>query len=230
MEMSQLRPILVTGFEPYGGLSSNPSHQAMERLDGASIAGLSVIGRGLPVALARIGPAIAAVLDDIDPAAVVSLGLSPGEAVIRIERLAVNLADFVLPDNDGHTHCDRPVIEDGPASLFSTLPVRAIEAACNGAGIPARLSLSAGSYLCNACLYRFLSLAAVRPRSPLCGFLHVPHTPEEVARRLADEVRGRRAPADSAELSSMELARIVRAAEIAITETARVLDRCEAIA
>jgi pyroglutamyl-peptidase len=228
--MTELRPILVTGFEPYGGLSSNPSFRAMERLAGTAIAGRSVIGRGLPVALARIGPAIAAMLDEITPAAVVSLGLSPGEAVIRIERVAVNLADFSHPDNDGRTHRDRPIAENGAAALFSTLPVRAIETACNAAGIPARISLSAGSYLCNACLYRFLSLAAVRPRSPLCGFLHVPHTPEEVARRLADEVRGRRAPADSAELSSMELARIVRAAEIAITETARVLDRCEAIA
>jgi pyroglutamyl-peptidase len=230
MSMTDLRPILVTGFEPYGGLSSNPSHQAMQRLDGASIAGRAVIGRGLPVALARIGPAIATLLDEIDPAAVVGLGLAPGEAVVHIERLAVNLADFVLPDNDGHAHRDRPLVEDGPASLFSTLPVRAIETACNSAGIPARLSLSAGSYLCNACLYHLLALAAGRPRPPLCGFLHVPHTPEEVARRFLEEAAGRLIPASSAELSSMELGRIVRAAEIAITETARVLDRCEASA
>ena len=159
-----------------------------------------------------------------------SLGLSPGEAVIRIERLAVNLADFALADNDGHTHRDRPIIEDGPASLFATLPLRAIENACNMAGIPARLSLSAGSYLCNACLYRFLTLAARRPRPPLCGFLHVPHTPEEVAQRFLGEAAGRPVPAYGAELSSMELERIVRAAEIAITETAKVLDRCEASA
>jgi pyroglutamyl-peptidase len=94
------------------------------------------------------------------------------------------------------------------------------------AGIPARLSLSAGSYLCNACLYRFLTLAAERRPPPLCGFLHVPHTPEEVARRFLGEA----APAQAAELSSMELGRIVRAAEIAITETAKVLGRCEASA
>jgi pyroglutamyl-peptidase len=188
-----------------------------------------VIGRALPVALARLGPAIATLLEEIDPAAVVSLGLSPGEAVIRIERLAVNLADFALPDNDGHAHRDRPILEDGQAALFSTLPVRAIETACNTAGIPARLSLSAGSYLCNACLYRFLDLAAGRPQPPLCGFLHVPHTPEEVAQRFLDEAAGGQAvPARSAELSSMELGRVIRAAEIAITETAKVLDQCKA--
>lgn len=224
------RPVLVTGFEPFGGLATNPSHQAMQQLDGAAIAGRTVIGRALPVALARIGAAVAALLDETDPAAVVSFGLSPGEAVIRIERLAVNLADFALADNDGHTHRDRPIIEDGPASLFATLPLRAIENACNMAGIPARLSLSAGSYLCNACLYRFLTLAARRPRPPLCGFLHVPHTPEEVAQRFLGEAAGRPVPAYGAELSSMELERIVRAAEIAITETAKVLDRCEASA
>jgi pyroglutamyl-peptidase len=224
------RPILVTGFEPYGGLSSNPSFRAMERLDGTQIAGRLVIGRGLPVALARIGPAVAAVLEEVAPAAVVSLGLSPGEAVIRIERVAVNIADFLLPDNDGLTHRDRPIIEGGPASLFSTLPVRAIESACNAAAIPAKVSLSAGSYLCNACLYRLLALAAERPGPPLCGFLHVPHTPEEVAQRLIDEARGNRAAAHTSELASMELERIVRAAAIAITETARVLDRCEATA
>jgi pyroglutamyl-peptidase len=228
MAMTEPRPILVTGFEPYGGLSANPSHHAVERLDGAAIAGRAIIGRALPVALARIGPAIATLLDEIDPAAVVSLGLSPGEAVIRIERLAVNLADFALPDNDGNAHRDRPILEDGQAALFSTLPVRAIETACNTAGIPARLSLSAGSYLCNACLYRFLDLAAGRPRPPLCGFLHVPHTPEEVALRFLDDAAGRPVPARSAELSSMELGRIIRAAEIAITETAKVLEGCKA--
>jgi pyroglutamyl-peptidase len=224
------RPILVTGFEPYGGLASNPSFRAMERLAGTAIAGRPVIGRGLPVALARIGPAIAALLDEIAPAAVVSLGLSPGEAVIRIERVAVNLADFSLPDNDGLTHRDRPVAEDGAPALFSTLPVRAIETACNAAGIPAKVSLSAGSYLCNACLYRFLAHAGEHQGFPLCGFLHVPHTPEEVAQRLAREASGNRAAAQSAELASMELERIVRAAAIAITETTRVLDRCEATA
>lgn len=228
--MTDSRPILVTGFEPYGGLSSNPSLRAMERLAGTAVAGRTVIGRSLPVALASIGPAIAAMLDEIAPAAVVSLGLSPGEAVIRIERVAVNLADFSLPDNDGLTHRDRPIADDGAAALFATLPVRAIETACNAAGIPARISLSAGSYLCNACLYRFLALAGDHPGSPLCGFLHVPHTPEEVAQRLIDEARGRRAAAQTAELASMELERIVRAAAIAITETARVLDRCEATA
>jgi pyroglutamyl-peptidase len=228
--MTDLRPILVTGFEPYGGLSSNPSFRAMERLAGTAIAGRAVIGRGLPVALAKIGPAIAAMLDEIAPAAVVSLGLSPGEAVIRIERVAVNLADFSLPDNDGLTHRDRPIADDGAAALFSTLPVRAIETACNAAGIPARVSLSAGSYLCNACLYRFLALAGVDRGSPLCGFLHVPHTPEEVAHRLVSETRGYRAAAQTAELASMELERIVRAAAIAITETTKVLDRCEATA
>ncbi len=228
--MTDLRPILVTGFEPYGGLSSNPSLRAMERLAGTAIAGRAVIGRGLPVALAGIGPAIAAMMDEIAPAAVVSLGLSPGEAVIRIERVAVNLADFSVPDNDGRTHRDRPIAEDGAAALFSTLPVRAIETACNAAGIPARISLSAGSYLCNACLYRFLALAAQNPGTPLCGFLHVPHTPEEVAQRLIGEASGNRPAASTAELASMELERIVRAAAIAITETAKVLDRCEATA
>jgi pyroglutamyl-peptidase len=228
--MTELRPILVTGFEPYGGLSSNPSYRAMERLAGTAIAGRPVIGRGLPVALARIGPAIAAMLDEIAPAAVVSLGLSPGEAVIRIERVAVNLADFSLPDNDGRTHRDRPIAENGAAALFSTLPVRAIETACNAAGIPARISLSAGSYLCNACLYRFLALAGAHPGSPLCGFLHVPHTPEDVAERLIDEASGNRPAASTVELASMELERIVRAAAITITETAKVLDRCEATA
>ncbi|MET0481362.1 MAG: hypothetical protein ABWZ27_00435 [Aestuariivirgaceae bacterium] len=224
------RPILVTGFEPYGGLASNPSFRAMERLAGTAIAGRPVIGRGLPVALARIGPAIAALLDEIAPAAVVSLGLSPGEAVIRIERVAVNLADFSLPDNDGLTYRDRPVADDGAPALFSTLPVRAIETACNAAGIPAKVSLSAGSYLCNACLYRFLAHAGEHQGFPLCGFLHVPHTPEEVAQRLAGEASGNRAAAQSADLASMELERIVRAAAIAITETIRVLDRCEATA
>src|SRR4030088_2835147 len=93
------RAALVTGFEPYGGYSLNPSAEIARRLDGARIGGVQGVGRILPVALADLDDALAAALRDIDPVAVVLLGLAPGEAAIRLERLALNLADFAIGDH-----------------------------------------------------------------------------------------------------------------------------------
>lgn len=215
-----LPPILVTGFEPYGGHGRNPSFEAMEALDGRVIAGVTIVGRKLPVSLARLWPALAALFDEAEFAAVISLGLQPGAAVIHLERGAANVADFDIADNDGQSVRDKPVSEHGPAARLATLPLRAIEGALLAAGIPARLSPSAGTYLCNACFYCCLEAIEASRRPTLCGFLHLPCMPEQVAGTLLGQ--------DSRQvdiLPSMELSRIVAGVEIAISETVRVLRR-----
>src|SRR5271163_3363920 len=152
--MSRKKAALVTGFEPYGGFALNPSAEIARRLDGARIGRVPVVGRILPVAMAALDGALAAALRDVDPVAVILLGLAPGEAVIRLERVALNLADFAIPDNAGARVADRPLAGQAPAALWSRLPLRAIQAKLLAAGIPARLSETAGTYLCNAALYR----------------------------------------------------------------------------
>jgi pyroglutamyl-peptidase len=211
-------PILVTGFDPYGGHSRNPSFEAMQALDGRSINGVAIVGRGLPVSMAKLRPALAALLDASEFAAIIGLGLQPGAPAIHLERSAINLADFDIADNDGLRVRDAAVRTGGPAARLSTLPLRAIERALLGAGIPAQLSASAGTYLCNSCLYCCLEAVEARPRPALCGFLHLPCTPEQVAEAAFKQER-------RAVVASMELSRIVAGVEIAVRETVRALAR-----
>jgi pyroglutamyl-peptidase len=208
-----MKSILITGFGPYGGMKSNPAFAAMQALDGSSFEGHRVIGRELPVSMARIGDVIHAILRETKPAAVLALGLAPGEPVIRIERVGLNLADFSLADNEGLKLQDKAVSGNGPPARWASIPVRGIHDALLAAGIPARLSVTAGTYLCNACLYSFLE--ALDGRAP-AGFLHVPMTPElacEEIRSGRDKLDERNPP------PSMELPRIIAAVEIAIRET-----------
>ena len=218
------RAILVTGFEPYGGRSLNPACEAMRALDGHSIGGAHVIGRPLPVSLARLPGEIEALLAEYDPDAVISLGLWPGESAIRIERVGINIADFEIPDNEGAVAVDEMLAGDGATARLATLPLRAIEQAMLAAGIPARLSSTAGTFLCNACLYNFLDAIARRARPALCGFLHVPYVPEQVAGLIVAARRDRRIELHQrGDLASMSLDVIVKAVEIAVAETAAVL-------
>jgi pyroglutamyl-peptidase len=188
------------------------------------IAGRKVVGRSLPVAFASLKPSIESLLNEVRPAAVISLGLWPGEPLIRIERIGVNIADFEIPDNDGAVLRDGEVLAKNTEARLATLPVRQIEADMLAAGIPARLSATAGTFLCNACLYTFLeAIERNRPGIP-CGFIHVPYTPGQVAALLSDIRAGKKLEQHQrADLASMDLPIIIRAVEIAVAATTRAL-------
>ena len=214
--MSKSHPsFLLTGFEPYGGMSSNPAFATMRALDGETIGGYRIAGRPLPVSIARIGAAIDELLHGLRPKAVISLGLAPGEPVIRLERVGLNLADFELGDNEGEISRDKPVSRQGTAARWASLPLRNIEAALLAKGIPARLSETAGTYLCNACLYNFLE--RLESQGVSCGFIHVPMTPDLAAEAIA---KRRHDGMDRLPPPSMSLDLIVAAVRIAIAETA----------
>ena len=208
---------LVTGFVPYGGRGRNPAAEIAQALDGRTISGMPVVGRALPVSYAEIGRAVDGLLEEIDPRVVISLGLWPGETAVRIERVGLNLADFEVPDNVGRLASDEPILGNGATALYASLPIRKIEQALLDAGIPARISNSAGTFLCNACLYSFLSAAAARATRAICGFIHVPYLPEQVAGLL----KGLKAEArielhQRGDLASMDLGTSTRAIELAL--------------
>ena len=214
------RLALVTGFEPYGGRGRNPAGEVAARLDGMEIAGARVVGRSLPVAFGPLRQSIPAMLAEVDPAAVIGLGLCPGEAVIRLERVAINLADFDIPDNDGLVLVDREVDAGGMAARFATLPLRAIQDALLQAGIPARLSSSAGTYLCNQALYHFLGAIEQGGRTARCGFLHLPYVPEQVAGMVAEIQAARSVERHRrTDIPSMRLELMVEAVRIALEVT-----------
>jgi pyroglutamyl-peptidase len=217
-----MNPILVTGFEPYGGRRVNPAHEIMCKLDGRIIGGSLVAGRPLPVAFEPLKRRLTELLDELQPSAVIGLGLWPGEALIRLERVGLNLADCDTSDNEGKLLREDVISSNGAAARLATLPLRRIEQALLEAGIPARVTTTAGTFLCNACLYSLLEAAEHRSPIPRCGFIHVPYLPEQVAERLAEvRAKGQRGIDQQTDLPSMDLSKSLKAVEIAIEQTAR---------
>lgn len=192
--------VLVTSFEPFGGSPVNPTiaiARALEAMPHASggrayLTLPVVTGTGPGSAWHALVPHLAA----LRPDAVVSLGESAKADRINLERVAVNLRDARIADNGGTMLQDLPVIDAGPNAHFATLPVRAMLAACESSGVPAQLSLSAGSFLCNELLFRLLDHAARGGERFAAGFIHVPQLPEQAAERggpamsAADSARG----------------------------------------
>ena len=209
--------ILLTGFEPFGGHASNPSSLLVEQLNGTAIGGHELIGRVLPVAFDDLSDRIEQLLDETKPRLVLNLGLAAGTPAIRLERVALNLADFELPDNAGRCCQDLRLAQNGPDGIYSTLPLRAILTALLTAGIPAYISSSAGTYLCNAAMYYCLHALQARQMTVPCGFIHVPAVPEQVAGVLAE--RGQLAESGTRlELASMSLDLQLRAVRIALEQ------------
>jgi pyroglutamyl-peptidase len=213
---------LITGFEGYGGRGRNPSGETALALNGRTIAGVRVEGRRLPVSFSALAAGLEGLLDEVEPDIVISVGLWPGEPMMRLERIGINVADFEIPDNEGTLRSDVSVRDAGSAALLATLPNREIRDALLSAGIPARISATAGTFLCNAALYTTLSLAARKHRAPLTGFVHVPYLPEQVAELLQSIEAARQLELHQrADWASMDLAMMVRALEIAVATAAK---------
>src|SRR6516165_3327536 len=149
-EPSMTDVALVTGFAGYGGRGRNPAGEAAKALEGRSIGGLAVKGRVLPVSYGTLQADLRGLVDELRPRLVIGLGLWPGEPMIRLERVGINVADFEIPDNEGAFLSDMPISGNGAAAVMSTLPLRDIEASLLAAGIPVRISSTAGTFLCNA--------------------------------------------------------------------------------
>ena len=175
--------LLLTGFEPFDGGSLNPSQLAVQQLVSEGLPGCEIVPVILPV-IADIAPGLLLTrLEEVQPEVLLSLGLAGSRPVISIERIAINLLDFRIPDNAGRQLLDNPIVADGPAAYFATLPVRAMYEAVLAAGVPVELSLSAGAYLCNQVMYAALHLIAVRGWRIRAGFVHLPALPEMVTTR-----------------------------------------------
>ncbi|MEZ5462138.1 pyroglutamyl-peptidase I [Dokdonella sp.] len=204
--------VLLVGFEPFDTETTNPSMQIARRLDGESIAGRTVVGGILPVTFVDAPIALAELIDRRQPELVVALGQAGGRAEISLERVAINLIDARIPDNSGLQPIDKPVLENGPAACFSTLPIKAMKARLDSLGIPCALSLSAGSFVCNQVFYWLCHVLGNEYPSVRGGFIHVPWLPEQAERHpgqpamaLATMVDGIRAAIECALLTKSDL-------------------------
>jgi pyroglutamyl-peptidase len=173
--------VLLTGFAPFGGETVNPSWQAVSALDGASIAGHRIVARLLPV---EFGASLAALRDaigEVSPAIVLCVGQAGGRAQLSIERVAINVDDARVPDNANGQPIDTPIVAGGPAAYFATLPIKAMLADLRTAGIPAAISQTAGTYVCNHVFYGLMHALLDKP-DIRGGFIHIPYAPEQAAR------------------------------------------------
>lgn len=176
-----LPTVLVTGFEPFDNDPVNPSWEVARALDGQDCAGATVRAVQLPCVFGAAIDALDAALARWRPQLVVGLGLAAGRTDWQPERVAINCNDARIPDNAGQQPIDTAVVAGGPAAYFTSLPVKAIVQALRVAGLPAAVSNSAGTFVCNhvfyALMHRLAALPGVRG-----GFVHVPCLPEQAAR------------------------------------------------
>lgn len=179
--------VLITGYEPFGEHQTNPSARVAQALDETEFDDATVIGRVLPVVFDEALPAVRGYISEYEPDAIISTGLMPDRAALTVERVGINVRDYDgVPDNDGGTPVDSPIEPDGPDAYFATLPIRALVEEIKQAGAPARISNTAGTHLCNNILYATRHYVETTDRSTRSGFVHVPFSHEQVARR--DEI------------------------------------------
>ncbi|HEX3097585.1 MAG TPA: pyroglutamyl-peptidase I [Usitatibacter sp.] len=174
--------VLVTGFEPFGGEAMNPSWEVCGRLP-RTIAGLRVEILRVPCVFRRSIEVVTAAIEASRPTRVICLGLAPGRTHVGVERVAINVDDARIADNAGGRPIDEPIAGDGPPAYFATLPVKAMVAAIRAAGVPAEVSNSAGTYVCNHLMYGVLHFLATRGIRARAGFIHVPYAAEQALDR-----------------------------------------------
>ena len=199
--------ILLTGFEPFGTYTTNPSGEVAKALDGRVFGAEVVRGVVLPVHHREAALAVTCLLDEVAPRAIVHVGLAGGRARIALERLAVNVMDFEIADNAGYRAAGEACMPGGPVAYFSTLPLGAILDALVAEGVPAYLSSSAGTYLCNQTMYTTRDLLERRGLTIPAGFIHLPQSAAMVATSGLDQ-------------PSMDLPLMIRAIETALRVTA----------
>jgi len=208
--------VLVTGFEPFAGERLNPSWEVCNRLS-RSIGGMRVRACRVPCEFHRAIEVVTQAIERYRPAMVVSLGQAGGRAHLSVERVAINVDDARVNDNAGSAPIDEAIAPDGPPAYFATLPIKAMVAAMRSAGVPAEVSNTAGTYVCNHLMYGVLHFIAQRAPSPLgegrgegharAGFIHVPYAEEQVL--------------DKPAIAGMAIATMARGVEAAIAAAAQ---------
>ena len=193
--------ILVTGFDPFGGEPINPAIESVKRLPD-NIAGAEIIKLEIPTVRKKSLEKVEKAINEYNPDVILSIGQAGGRFDISIERVGINLDDFRIPDNEGNQIIDEPIFPDGENSYFVKLPVKAMVQNVQKNNIPASVSYTAGTFVCNHVLYGVLYLIEKKYNGKKSGFIHIPFLPEQVV--------------DKRNTPSMELSTIVKGLTAAI--------------
>lgn len=171
--------VLVTGFEPFGGESLNPSFEAVKLMPEA-VAGAEVIKAEIPVVFGVAIDELDKLIEKHNPDIVICTGQAGGRTHLSVERVGINCDDGRIKDNAGYQPLGVPIFKDAPAAYFATVPIKAMVANMAENGVPAEVSNTAGTYVCNHILYGCLHLLATKYSGKRGGFIHVPYTPSQV--------------------------------------------------
>jgi pyroglutamyl-peptidase len=205
--------VLLTGFSPFEGQPVNASWEAVDAVrSGWDDDGVELVVRCLPVSFRRARQELRTAVAELAPDVVVCVGEAGGRSAVGLERVAVNLVDARIPDDDGSAPVDVPVIAGAPVAFLSTLPVKACAAAVRAAGVPVEVSTTAGTYVCNATFYALMHLAE-RRAGLRAGFVHVPRLPTQVT-------SGPSLGLDDAARALREVVRTAATVDVDVRETA----------
>lgn len=174
--------VLVTGFDPFGGEAINPAWEAVKAMKD-TIAGSEIVKMQIPTVVGKSIEKIHQKMKELQPDLVISVGQAGGRFGVTPERVAINVTDARIPDNEGNQPIDEPIFPDGPAAYFSNLPVKAMVQAIKDAGYPSVLSNSAGTYICNHVMYGILYYIEKEFPNVRGGFIHVPYAPSQVVNK-----------------------------------------------
>jgi len=191
--------ILLTGFEPFNKEIINPSWEAVRQLDGWHEGEFVVHARQLPVVFGHALKVVHQAVEELQPSIVIAVGQAGGRVDMSIERVAINVDDAPIPDNQQRQLVDQPIVNGGPAAYFSTLPIKAIVHELREAGLPASVSQTAGTFVCNHVFYGLMHQAHEWGTTMRAGFIHIPYLPQQAAQhpgsasmKLEDVVEGLR--------------------------------------
>lgn len=171
--------ILVTGFDPFGGEKINPAIESVKKLND-EIAGAKIIKLEIPTVCHESLRVIDEAISKYDPDVILSIGQAGGRSDITVERIGINIDDCRIPDNAGNQIIDEPVFKDGPAAYFVNLPIKAMVAKIQDYQIPASVSNTAGTFVCNHVTYGVRHLIETKYPGKKSGFIHIPFLPQQV--------------------------------------------------
>ena len=193
--------ILVTGFDPFGGEKINPAIESVKRLPD-KILDAEIIKLEIPTVIGKSVDKIREKIKEVEPDVVLSIGQAGGRPDITVERVGINCDDCRIKDNEGNQPMEVKVVEDGPAAYFATIPIKAMVEHIKEGKIPASVSNTAGTFICNHVLYGVCHIKATEYPNMRTGFIHIPFLPEQVT--------------DKKNMPSMALETIVKGLELAI--------------
>lgn len=177
-----MKTILVTGFDPFGGEAINPAWESVKRLTEIESGEYRIVARQLPTVFGKSVELLLQAIREISPDLVFCIGQAGGRADISIERVAINVDDARIPDNAGKQPIDTPIVEGGPVAYWSSLPIKAIVKEMRAKGIPASVSQTAGTFVCNHLFYGLMHAIAKEYPAVRGGFVHIPYLPEQAAK------------------------------------------------